>query len=76
MSLQLSANLNQKKIGEEGHIEYSWANNIREKIVQLNFQLKRTSVDSVQFGQLKTQYKKQTLSTLHITYKTNLQISI
>jgi hypothetical protein len=58
MSLQLSANLNQKKIGEEGHIEYSWANNIREKIVQLNFQLTRTIVDSVQFGQLKTQYKK------------------
>jgi len=31
-----------KQIGENGHIEYGWSNNIREKILQLSFQLVRT----------------------------------
>jgi Mg-chelatase subunit ChlD len=29
--------------GENGHLEYGWSNSIQEKIVQLNFQLIRTS---------------------------------
>jgi hypothetical protein len=31
-----------KQIGENGHAEYSWSNNIRERIIQFNFQLTRT----------------------------------
>ena len=31
-----------KQIGENGHVEYGWSNNIREKILQLSFQLVRT----------------------------------
>jgi hypothetical protein len=29
--------------GEKGHVEYGWSNNIREKILQLSFQLVRTN---------------------------------
>jgi uncharacterized protein with von Willebrand factor type A (vWA) domain len=31
------------QIGENGHSEYSWSNGIREKILQLSFQLTRTT---------------------------------
>ena len=31
-----------KQIGENGHAEYGWSNNIRERIIQFNFQLTRT----------------------------------
>ena len=31
--------------GENGHIEYGWSNNIREKITQFSFQLTRTNND-------------------------------
>lgn len=31
-----------QQIGEKGHVEYGWSNNIQEKIVQFNFQLSRT----------------------------------
>lgn len=31
-----------RQIGENGNIEYSWSNNIRERIAQLSFQLTRT----------------------------------
>lgn len=47
-----------KTIGEEGHIEYSWSDNLREMIIQLNFQLTRTNNNSVQFEKLKVHYKK------------------
>ena len=30
------------KLGENGHSEYTWSNNIRERIIQLSFQLTRT----------------------------------
>jgi Mg-chelatase subunit ChlD len=30
------------QIGEKGHIEYSWANSIQEKIIQFSFQVTRT----------------------------------
>lgn len=30
------------QIGENGHVEYGWSNNIREKIAQFSFQLNRT----------------------------------
>ena len=35
------------QIGENGSIEYSWSNNIREKIIQLSFQLTRTKRDII-----------------------------
>jgi hypothetical protein len=36
-------NFTQIQFGENGHKEYSWSNDIREKIVQLSFQLTRQS---------------------------------
>ena len=36
-------NHTQKQIGENGHIEYGWSNDIREKICQFTFQLTRTN---------------------------------
>jgi hypothetical protein len=35
-------NYTSKQIGEKGHVEYGWSNNIREQILQFNFQLTRT----------------------------------
>lgn len=32
------------EIGENGHAQYSWSNDLQERIVQLSFQLTRTSV--------------------------------
>jgi len=32
------------QIGENGHVEYGWSNNIQEKITQFTFQLNRTDV--------------------------------
>ena len=31
------------KLGENGHSEYTWSNNIRERIIQLSFQLTRAT---------------------------------
>jgi len=39
-------NYTPKQIGENGHVEYGWSNDIREKIVQFSFQLVRTNTDS------------------------------
>ena len=39
-------NYTPKQIGENGHVEYGWSNDIREKILQFSFQLVRTSSDS------------------------------
>ena len=35
------------QIGEKGHIEYGWSNRIPEKILQLSFQITRTSDDRI-----------------------------
>ena len=35
------------QIGENGHTEYRWSNNIREKILQLSFQLVRTNKNNI-----------------------------
>ena len=35
-------NYTSRQIGENGHIEYTWSNDIRERIAQLSFQLTRT----------------------------------
>jgi hypothetical protein len=43
MSLLVSAldNYTSSQLGENGSIEYTWSNNVREKIIQLSFQLTR-----------------------------------
>ncbi len=38
---------NNKQIGNNGHSEYSWSNDTREKILQFSFQLTRTDVYGV-----------------------------
>ena len=35
-------NYTPSQIGENGHVEYGWSNNIQEKILQLSFQITRT----------------------------------
>ena len=45
------------QLGENGHMEYSWSNDIKEKILQLSFQLTRTS-DPVQLSKLSNIYKE------------------
>jgi hypothetical protein len=35
-------NYTSKQIGEKGHVEYGWSNDIKEKLVQFSFQLTRT----------------------------------
>lgn len=42
------------QIGEKGNIEYAWSNNIREKIIQLSFQLTRTKRDTIDFLAIQT----------------------
>ena len=39
-------NYTPKQIGENGHVEYGWSNDVREKILQFSFQLVRSNVDS------------------------------
>jgi hypothetical protein len=38
---------NSQQIGEKGHVEYGWSNNIQEKIVQFYFQLSRTDENGI-----------------------------
>lgn len=49
MSSLISAldNYTPKHFGENGHAEYTWSNNIREKILQFSFQLTRTNEKGV-----------------------------
>jgi hypothetical protein len=42
--------------GEKGHVEYAWSNEIRERIIQLNFQLVRT--DSKKISKLQDKYEQ------------------
>ena len=48
MSALISAldNYTPSQIGENGSIEYSWSNSIRERILQLSFQLTRVRDDN------------------------------
>ena len=51
MSAIISAldNYTPSQIGENGSIEYTWSNNIRERILQISFQLTRNKTrDSTQ----------------------------
>ena len=40
-------NYTSKQTGENGHTEYTWSNNCKEKIIQFNFQLTRTDKKGV-----------------------------
>jgi Mg-chelatase subunit ChlD len=42
------------QFGEKGNIEYAWSNDIREKIIQLSFQLTRTKRDTIDFLAIQT----------------------
>jgi len=46
-------NFTPSQLGENGHIEYTWSNSIRERILQLNFQLTRVrdekTIDNLAF---------------------------
>ena len=39
-------NYTPKQVGENGHVEYGWSNDIRERIIQFSFQIVRTSDSS------------------------------
>ena len=66
MSLFVSAldNFTPSQLGENGSTEYAWSNSIRERIIQLSFQLTRTK-DSTR---LSTQ-TNQLLDDLHNALK-------
>jgi hypothetical protein len=58
--------------GEKGHIEYSWSNNIQEKIVQFHFQLTRTDDTGIK----RLEYAlKEMLNSLKIRYDVATAIS-
>lgn len=59
------------KLGNKGHVEYAWSNDIKEKILQLSFQF--TRCDSSTIESLST-ILRQTLKNLQNGYK-NGQIS-
>ena len=46
-----------KQIGENGNVEYTWSNNVKEQIAQLHFQLTRTNEQSQQIVQLENQVR-------------------
>ena len=50
-------------VGERGHLQYGWSNNIKEKIVQFNFQLVRTA-NSTQLQTLSDKFK-EILTEIH-----------
>ena len=57
------------QIGENGHAEYGWSNNVREKILQFNFQLVRTDKNN-------SKYLSIVLKELLSTLKDNLSSTI
>ena len=65
--------INKKYIGENGHIEYGWSNEIREKILQFYFQITRTDENRIET--LST-VLKQLLKQLSINLKTKNDSSI
>ena len=63
MSALISAldNFTPSQIGENGSCEYTWSNNIRERIIQLSFQLTRVR-DEITINKLNKQTKKWLIS--------------
>ena len=40
-------NYTQQQIGENGHVEYGWSNNVQEKIIQFSFQVTRSDENGI-----------------------------
>jgi hypothetical protein len=61
-------NFTPSQIGENGHREFSWSNNIQERILQLSFQLTRTNdsnqvkILAMQIDKILTDLKKNYIS--------------
>lgn len=64
-------NANNIRIGENGHAEYYWSNNIQEKILQFSFQLNRT--DDEGLTRL-SRLLSEMLTILKNTLKTNTSL--
>ena len=72
MAVLISAldNYTPSQIGENGSCEYTWSNNIRERILQLSFQLTRTRDETIN-----TRLAEQTdniLNDLNVSYKVSI----
>jgi hypothetical protein len=61
--------------GENGHIEYSWSNDIREKIAQFSFQLTRQNSNQNKLNELSTILSGM-ISFLSLQLSKNYDISI
>ena len=57
------------QIGENGHTEYGWSNNVRDRILQFNFQLVRTDKNNSKYLSI---VLKELLSTLKDKLKTTV----
>ena len=65
-------NFTPSQIGEKGSIEYTWSNNIRENIVQLSFQLTRTTdKNTIENLSVKTE---KILKDIANSYKSSWQV--
>jgi hypothetical protein len=60
-----------KQIGENGHAEYDWSNNIREKILQFSFQLTRTDEHGLQKLSRTLREMLNTLKVQQCSFKKN-----
>jgi hypothetical protein len=74
MSSIISAldNFTPSQKGENGSVEYTWSNNIRERILQVSFQLTRTR-DVTAFNKLATETDK-ILKELQASYKAGILV--
>ena len=61
-------NFTPTKLGENGHLENTWSNNIKENIIQLSFQLTRTNENTIK--NLKEKFK-QIISRIQNDYRSN-----
>ena len=58
----------QKQVGEKGHTEYSWSNDLQEKIVQLSFQFTRCDSNTIEAHAEKLRNLLQNIiGSLHIS---------
>jgi len=65
-------NYTPKQFGENGNVEYTWSNNMKEKILQFSFQLVRTTADKILNLQNVLRDILQTLKNRHQTSKLDL----
>jgi len=63
--IQAMDKLTSKQLGENGNVEYTWSNNIRERVIQFYVQLVRTSDTSDLEKQLHSMLQEFTWKDLH-----------